>query len=89
MTCIGNLIVCNPVSFLMPKSSSCVMPRILGKKGLGVIADKDQKRRVFMSPLGYSYRLLKGFLTDPIYYHECEDMDVEEVANIRSYLADK
>jgi hypothetical protein len=58
------------------------------KEALAVIADKDGKRRVFMSKEGYSYRLYKGFLADPEYYRMCRTMSLEEVANIRNYLAD-
>ena len=54
---------------------------------LAVGADKDPKRHIIMDHLGYSCRLLKGYLGDREYYECMGGMTKTEMADLRNRLA--
>ena len=62
------------------------LPKI-SEQDVCVIVDKDGKRRMIMSKLGYWYRLSQGFLADPQWYRIVHDMQPFELAKYRQAVA--
>lgn len=62
--------------------------QLVGSK-VAVIADKDSKRRIFMDPDGYGFRLFCGFMCGDQFFEHAKGVSKEMCAKNKQYLVTK
>ena len=60
---------------------------VLSSKSIAVLADKDCRRRIFMSKHGYLWRLARGYFLDREFYKVREDLTVNDIVKNRKKWA--
>ena len=65
------------------------MAKQISNGQLAVVADKDSKRRIFMSHSGYHFRLADGYLSDNPYYKRVPCVSKTQLAQYKNYLVSK
>ena len=53
---------------------------------VAVVADKDAKRRIFMSRSGFLARMYLCFMEDPKFYNPRSDLTLKDAANYKNFL---